>query len=516
MSGPIATIQTAWATIRKHFKTSDPIRSGRFLGCDHKRYPKVIPTGGNPWLDFPQPKDGKVPQGCVRVNVMEYDMEAFLDSCVDKYCELANVKRSTLAYVDTPFINEHEAIKQEREALHKAEELEAELAKQLKTPTYWTGGNPQAQSDDDDCWDAAPAPYYDAAPAPSNGSAKPWECKPTQQATKPKEQTKSKTKLSSEPGGNSSNGTTPESLRLKLQGRLKAIASKVLMKVLYSARLARYDLLRAIGFLATQITTWTVWSDQRLHRIICYINSTLSMRMMSWVAEGTTPRDMLFEVYADSDFAGADLSKRSNGGLALITGPDTFANLSPVSKKQTAVSHSTPEAEIVAADHTMRTEGLPLLDILDVLFGEYRGATLVKAKVVPVFHQDNETALGVIKTGKTHTMKHLGRTHEVDIAWLNDAYISVDSLSPADACPKTCGLISSPRHSTRSLNGKEHASSSATGFLAAMARRPSIRLPMPQLRLQRNRRPRDNPTEKKTMRTRRARSSSFAAAKTPK
>jgi hypothetical protein len=223
-----------------------------------------------------------------------------------------------LKWVETPFIDEREAMKQEKEALHRKEEIEEHLAAETKA------GEKQ--------------PLVETA------------------------------------------------------GTLSSIASKVLMKVLYAGRLARWDLLRAIGFLATQITKWTIWSDRRLHRVMCYVNSTLSMRMINWVSESDSLEDLDFHAWADADFAGADLSKRStNGGLAGILGPNSWVGISPVSKKQTAVSHSTPEAEIVAADHMMRTETLPLLDVLDVLLGR---------KVIPTLHEDNETAPGVIKTGK--------------------------------------------------------------------------------------------------------------------
>ena len=37
---------------------------------------------------------------------IEYDMESFLSSCVDKYCELAKIKRESLKKVNTPFIDE--------------------------------------------------------------------------------------------------------------------------------------------------------------------------------------------------------------------------------------------------------------------------------------------------------------------------------------------------------------------------------------------------------------------------
>ena len=40
------------------------------------------------------------------------------------------------------------------------------------------------------------------------------------------------------------------------RGELAPIASRVLMKILYAARMARYDLLRATCFLAARIAKW--------------------------------------------------------------------------------------------------------------------------------------------------------------------------------------------------------------------------------------------------------------------
>ncbi len=40
-------------------------------------------------------------------------------------------------------------------------------------------------------------------------------------------------------------------------GELSSISAKCLMKVMYMARLARGDLLRAVGHLSTRVTKWT-------------------------------------------------------------------------------------------------------------------------------------------------------------------------------------------------------------------------------------------------------------------
>ena len=61
-------------------------------------------------------------------------------------------------------------------------------------------------------------------------------------------------------------------------GELAPVACKVLMKILYAARMARYDLLRATCFLATRITKWDAACDRQLHRLVCYINTSLELR----------------------------------------------------------------------------------------------------------------------------------------------------------------------------------------------------------------------------------------------
>jgi hypothetical protein len=62
-------------------------------------------------------------------------------------------------------------------------------------------------------------------------------------------------------------------------GDLRPYASKVLMKVLFWARMCRYDLLRAVCGLARKVTQWTFGCDKRLHRLMCYIHHSYEVRM---------------------------------------------------------------------------------------------------------------------------------------------------------------------------------------------------------------------------------------------
>ena len=66
-------------------------------------------------------------------------------------------------------------------------------------------------------------------------------------------------------------------------GDLQPIAAQVCMKILYGARAARYDLLRAIRGLATCFTKWATTNDRQLVRLIAYLHSTLELKMVGYV-----------------------------------------------------------------------------------------------------------------------------------------------------------------------------------------------------------------------------------------
>ena len=65
-------------------------------------------------------------------------------------------------------------------------------------------------------------------------------------------------------------------------GALKPIEARVQMSPL-AARVCRFDLLGPTCALATYITRWAPFCDRRLHRLVSYINSTLGLKMVSYV-----------------------------------------------------------------------------------------------------------------------------------------------------------------------------------------------------------------------------------------
>ena len=182
------------------------------------------------------------------------------------------------------------------------------------------------------------------------------------------------------------------------------------MKILFAARMARYDLLRPTCYLATKITKWSARCDRALHRLVCYINCSPDIKMTTWVGDKLSKWELV--TYSDADLAGDQDSSRSTSGVFLcMRAPRTFVTLQGISTKQSCVSHSTPEAEIVAADFAIRTEALPALQLWETLCGRS-----MKAK----FMEDNATASSVMTSGKNPTMRHMSRTHRINIKFLHE------------------------------------------------------------------------------------------------
>ena len=149
-------------------------------------------------------------------------------------------------------------------------------------------------------------------------------------------------------------------------GELSDIAAKVPTKCLYGARTCRWDLLHAINTLAREVTRWNKACDIRLHKLTCYIQQSVDESLEGWI--GDPMSDVHLMLYCDADFAsGLKSSKSTSGACIVFVGPNTFMPLSEVCKKQTVVSHSSTEAEIVSLEIALRTEALPILSFWDLV-----------------------------------------------------------------------------------------------------------------------------------------------------
>ena len=183
---------------------------------------------------------------------------------------------------------------------------------------------------------------------------------------------------------------------------------------------------------------------------------------------GNTAQHCRQGLFQDSDFAG-DLedSKSTSGGTLCIFGSHTFVPISWMCKKQTSVSHSSTESEIVSLSAGLRLDGFTALDFWDLIVAvlgntnqnhteqgdlfmnkrEVRSPphTIYKRKQsqgmindlhnvdfspsdVNSSHQeallcvfeDNEAVNKMIIKGRIPTMRHVSRTHRVALDRLFD------------------------------------------------------------------------------------------------
>ena len=200
-------------------------------------------------------------------------------------------------------------------------------------------------------------------------------------------------------------------------GELGSVACKILMKYLWLGRLARPDLIKPIGDLTTHIQSWTRNCDKMLYKLTCYIKSTADHQLVSRV--GDKAQQLGLRLYTDADFAGEKSTARStNGGLLALVGPDSFFPLAWISKRQTATSRSTTEAEMISLAYGLFAEALPALSLWERILG--RPMTL---KCM----QDNQATIIVAKRGYSPKLRHVARTHRVDLS-------SVAEVLEQDGC----------------------------------------------------------------------------------
>ena len=159
--------------------------------------------------------------------------------------------------------------------------------------------------------------------------------------------------------------TTSKKKKQNLLENCQTHALKLFLKCLYLARVGRPDILWAVNKLARSITKWTKACDKRLNRLISYIHTS---EYKQYCHVGNTAKQCRLGLFQDSDFAG-DLedSKSTSGGTLCIFGSHTFDPISWMCKKQTSVSHSSTESEIISLDTGLRLDGLPALELWDLI-----------------------------------------------------------------------------------------------------------------------------------------------------
>ena len=119
------------------------------------------------------------------------------------------------------------------------------------------------------------------------------------------------------------------------KGALAPTATRVLMKILFAARMAGYDLLRAVQGLPARVAKWSNDCDKALHRLICYIYSTLDYKLKALAGDKIS--ECRLWCSADADHAGGYDDKSTTGCFLVLIGPNAYFPLTAFSKKQTSV-----------------------------------------------------------------------------------------------------------------------------------------------------------------------------------
>ena len=161
---------------------------------------------------------------------------------------------------------------------------------------------------------------------------------------------------------------------LKSVGELSKVRSQILLKCLYLTRIGRSDILWSVNKLARSITKWTKACEKRLCRLISYIHHTCEYKLYCHLKN--TAKQCRLRLFQDSDFAG-DLedSKSTSDGTLCVFGSHTFVPISWMCKKQTSVSHSSKESEIISLNAGLRSDGILALDFWDLIVTVLHGNT---------------------------------------------------------------------------------------------------------------------------------------------
>ena len=197
-----------------------------------------------------------------------------------------------------------------------------------------------------------------------------------------------------------------------------------------------------------------------------------------------------------------------------IFGSHTFVPISWMCKKQTSVSHSSTESEIISLDTGLRLDGLPAPELWDLIlsvlgnvchvsdrsgqpdddvhkrqkshkkFDVMKNIDSVPSNVqserqealLYVF-EDNEAVIKMIIKGRSPTMRHVSRTHRVALDWLFDR-INLDSkiqIKYIDTNNQLADILTKEKFTRYEWNHLlslfNISHSSSTGCSSAMAKR---------------------------------------------
>ena len=163
------------------------------------------------------------------------------------------------------------------------------------------------------------------------------------------------------------------------------------------------------------------------------------------------------------------------GGRTLcVAGSHTFVPISWKCKKQTAVSHSSTESEIISLDTGLRLDGLLALELWDLIGSVFGNISRIsdrsgkpengenkhhkshneidsmkdidsvpsnvqsaRQEALLYVFEDSEAVIKMIMKGRSPTMRLVSRFHRVALDWLFDFFIWTPKSKSNTSTPKT-------------------------------------------------------------------------------
>jgi len=153
-------------------------------------------------------------------------------------------------------------------------------------------------------------------------------------------------------------------------GHLGGVAAMLIMTIMYSARVARFDTMKACCFLAKRIARWDLGCDRRIHRFSDYITKYADDISYGWI--GDLPALLTAHLFVDSSLADCPYSLKSGMGIHFdIQGPNSRFPIGGSANTQTSVAHSSTCAEVGACNSGMKTRAEPAFQILSLFLSKY-------------------------------------------------------------------------------------------------------------------------------------------------
>ena len=201
---------------------------------------------------------------------------------------------------------------------------------------------------------------------------------------------------------------------LETPGKLEKHAAHLVMKLMYGARMALPYLCIVVGRLSSQITRWTADSDRRLHRVYCYLQDALEVKLTGTLSTADL-HSFKIGAWPDADFNGDVHTTKSTSGYWLEVMGDQGRRF-PLcwgARRQGCTTQCTAEAETVSLSACVKNAAIPMQHLLESIF---------QREIMCEVYEDNSACIAAIKRGYSPSLKHLMRTQRVSLGFLHEIF----------------------------------------------------------------------------------------------